>query len=72
MSDGSRLNERINALLERTRKIGDTLHGPNPRDVPPSGGAKIEPVPTLRRYLDSAHSMVGDIENELSRIEGRI
>jgi hypothetical protein len=72
MSDGAHINDRLNTVADRLRKIGDTLHGSGPRDAGAPAGAKVEPAPTMRRYFDAAHAAIHEIESELARIESRL
>ncbi len=69
--DSARMIDRLQEILGRTIKIGSCLHGSQPRDA---GGGKSppEPEPTIRRNIDRTHQLLGDIEGELSRIEGRL
>jgi hypothetical protein len=71
MDDQSRLNERLREVFHRVAKLGDTMHGSAPRDagVVSIKGNAPEPVPTYRRYIDSASHTVHEIEQELTRIE---
>ena len=71
MDDQSRLNARLNEVFSRIAKLGDLLHGSAPRDAGISGSKNPspEPVPTFRRYIDSASHTVHEIEQELTRIE---
>ena len=71
IADGARLNERLESVIDRLRKIGDTLHGAAPHDAGAAQG-KIEPAPTLRRHFDGAHARLSEIDNELNRIENRL
>ena len=71
MEDHARLNDRLREALSRLIKLGDVLHGSAPRDVGAGNlkGSAPEPVPTYRRYVDSASHTVHEIEQELTRIE---
>lgn len=72
LGDSARLIERLSELLGRSIKVGNSLHGSQPRDASGGKPESIQPEPTLRRNLDKALSILCDIEGELSRIEGRL
>lgn len=72
LSGYAHLNDRFREILLRVAKIGDTLHGPVPRDAMSGGSAEKSPAPTIRRFLDSAANTALDIENELTRIEANL
>jgi len=70
MDDHARLNDRLREVYHRITKLGDTLHGPAPRDAGVGNlKGQPEPVPTIKRYIDSAHNTTYEIEQELTRIE---
>lgn len=70
VGDGERLNGRLHDVAARIAKIADTLHGTAPRDAGAKPGAPV--ASSMRRNVDSAFELVGDIENELQRIESRL
>jgi hypothetical protein len=53
-------------------KLGDALHGSQPREAGSLKRAAPEPVPTVRRNLDRIHALVCDVDGELQRIEARL
>jgi hypothetical protein len=71
LSDGFRVIERLDDIHGRIVKIGDMLHGSEPREA---AAAAANPAATTnaRNQLDRTHSLLCDVENELSRIEGRL
>jgi hypothetical protein len=68
IGDGLRAIERLAGLHDRVVKLADLLHGPAPRNG--SGVSEKSPSASVRLNLDRAHTLLGDIEAELSRIEG--
>jgi len=72
LDDSGRLIDRLSEIYGRLVKLGDALHGSQPRDAgaPPPG--KVEPAVTVRRNLDKMQNWMGDIEGELHRIESRL
>lgn len=72
LSDTASINGRLREAVDRLVKIGDQLHGSQPRDAGASQVGKPEPVPTLRRNVDLIAELIGDLENEISRVGNRI
>lgn len=71
LTDSGHLIERLGEIYGRVVKLGNALHGSQPRDAratPP----QVEPEPTLRRNLDKAQGWAADIEAEFVRIESRL
>jgi hypothetical protein len=71
LTDSGRLIERLSDIHSRAIKVGNTLHGSQPRDA---GGKSPSPEPesTLRRNLDRTHTLLNEIEAEFCRIEDRL
>ena len=70
INDGQQLDNRLGEILSRIDKIGDALHGSEPRDAGVSA-----PQPTasnLRRVVDAAHELASRIESALNRVEARL
>jgi hypothetical protein len=71
LTDTGDLNKALVDICGRLVKIGDTLHGSEPRDAGLDKGAP-EPVPTVRRNLDNAQRSLSRINDELTRIENKL
>ncbi len=67
ITDGEKITARLAEIEERIDKLGDRLHGVEPREV----GAISPPAPaaTVRSNIDRAMTILSRIENDLSRIE---
>lgn len=72
ISDGVELVNRLSEVRIRISKLGDSLHGAEPRDVGLSKNAAPEPIPNVRRNLDAMLAMLIGIEQELTRVESRV
>lgn len=70
MSDSETHLDRLNDIHSRLVKIGDTLHGSQPREV--AASPKQELQQCLRTRLDQTSTKLIDLEIELSRIEARL
>ncbi len=71
ISDSAEVTKMLHDVLARISKVGDQLHGPEPRDAGVEKGAP-EPIPTVRRNIDKAMQVLHRISDELSRVESRI
>lgn len=65
------LVERLTEIHQRLMKANDMIFGTMPRDVGASAG-KPEPMPSLQRHIERAHSLLSDIQSELASIETRL
>lgn len=65
------LIERLTEIHQRLMKANDLIFGTMPRDVGASAG-KPEPMPSLQRHIERAHSLLSDIQSELTSIETRL
>ncbi len=72
IEDSASLTTRLAEILGTVVRLGDQLHGPQPRDAKVQGGQAPEPIPTVRRNLDVANGIACDIEFELQRITARV
>ncbi len=71
LQDGASLCERLGDVEGRLLKLGDVLHGSQPRELLKALGDK-PPDHSARRNLDNAIDFVNRIEEELQRIESRL
>ena len=71
IEDSGSLKNRLRDVYQSLTKLGEALHGPEPREV--SGEANApEPIPTVRGNIDAACRVLDRIETELQRIGGRL
>jgi len=70
MDDTASICNRLSEIKQRLSKIADALHGPQPHDA----GTKAElPSPNnIRRNVDTAFSFIGNVEEEIARIEAKL
>ena len=70
-SDMIHNNETLMDILNRLIKVGDALNGGVPRDIPQDANKPPEPN-SLRRLIDRTGYLLGDLIQELSRVEGKL
>ena len=71
VTDSAAIVERLRELQQHILRLGNVLHGAQPRDAS-DGGNKPEPEPTVRRNLDKATMLLNAIEADLAQISARV
>ena len=69
LDDGAGLVNRLSNCLHQLESMNDTLHGPQPRDA---SASPPDPQPSIRRHIDKAHMLIGQIEDEIQRMNSRL
>lgn len=69
LRDIDNLNSSLHEIFGRLQKIGDTLHGPMPRDANTEKNPRPPEANSVRRTLDACRRAAGEIHDELTRIE---
>lgn len=69
LRDIDNLNGSLREIFGRLQKIGDTLHGPLPRDASADKNPRPPEANSVRRTLDACQRAAGEIHDELTRIE---
>ncbi len=72
ITDSGAVYSRLVDIQQRLLRLGDALHGSEPRDVGIDKPSAPEPTPTVRRNIDNAVRMIARIEDDLTRIEHRV
>lgn len=70
LGDVNRHCDSLTEILGRLSKIGDSLHGPEPREA--NVPTPASPVVSVRHELNRAEALAQRIHSELTRIEHRL
>jgi hypothetical protein len=67
-SQAERILERLAKIKARLSHLVDSLHGPIPTNTPKVNGERQ--AGNVKSYLSHAHAIIGEIDQELDRLEG--
>lgn len=70
IADTSRICDQLTDILARVVKLGDALHGPEPREA--SAAPPPSPVVSQRHEINRADGLAASISMALGRIESRL
>jgi hypothetical protein len=74
VSEAARIVSRLQALLNSSEQLDSSLHGRGPQ-MPPAPASSPPPPGVgehLRAHVDHAHQLLGCLEHEISRIQGKL
>jgi hypothetical protein len=72
-AEAGRLADRLLMISGSIEKLGITVIGAAPtKSSGPNNGPPLSTAPSMRDHVDRGHSLLTDIESEISRIEGLV